>query len=615
MNNDINEQQIELTEKEQARTRINLWHGSANNWINMIKELIGNSLDVFDTSKKHNIEIIIKNSNRIIYRDDGNGIPVEGKTNMGNPSYIAIFEKPFVGSKYGATSKTVGQNGIFLYSLAMTSEDINIIIGRPNGNVYNCSYHKGDRTKDLEIISKTEETFTEIEFSLDREVWDNPDFTFQEIYEIAKTQSSLGNVKIYVKDEISGQSAEFEYENGINDFFNDITKDKIFIIENEYINKIKKETFKVKDIDYEDEFDIEFIFNISNDSHDNIQKDILNTADLIQHGTIQDGVINGFRRGVEKFIKDNEKLKIDAKLINNDDIFEGLNYICNVKNNLVEYENQTKQKTSAKYYKNIIQKFIMDYLELLFLENRDLAEKICNQISINSKARINSDKARLNIQKKLCVGNKGKVKIEGLTDCKMKESTLEERILLVVEGKSAKSTVVEAYDNRIMGSLGLKGRFISCLKKTVEDVLNNEPAYTLIQALGCGIEIPYEERKEFKDIKTYDEGNLRYDCIGILTDADCFGSGIRLALLTFFYKYMPNLLKQGKIFIVVTPRYEIVMNDGKVYFPYSDREKQELIDKEVIKEEDIKSIGIKKGLNDKTSPYLLFLMSRGVVFI
>ena len=597
MSKKINQEIQELNDKEKARQRINVWHGSSNNWINMIKELIGNSLDVFDIEELHNIVITIHNNNKITYYDDGLGIPVEGKTRTGTKSYEAIFEHPFAGSKYNYNGKTVGQNGIFLYSLAMTCEDIDIEIGRPDKNIYKLSYHKGDKVKDLYKDGTTENTYSKITFSLDNEVWNKPNFTFNDISYIAKGQSSLGNVVIKVIDEENETEQIYRFENGILDYFNDEIKEKsILLKENIRFTKTFDKEFTLNDDKVSDEFDIDLILNFSNDSNDNFQKDFLNTADLIKFGTIQDGLILGLRNSIHKWLKDNDKYGKNDKQITLEDVSIGLNYICNVKNRIIEYENQTKQKTTASYYKSILKEFVEDNMEVYFLTNPNEAKLICEQILVNSKARLSADKARLNIQKKLSVltSNK-KVKIDGLTDCKMRLSELKERILLVVEGKSAKSTVVDAYDNRYMGALGLRGRFISCLKKTVEDVLNNEPAYTLIQALGCGIEIPYEERKMFKDIKSYDESNLRYDCVGILTDADCFGSGIRLALLTFFYKYMPNLLKQGKIFIVVTPRYEITMNDGTMYYPYSDREKDELF--KTISEKDIKNIGIVKGLN------------------
>lgn len=589
-----NEQIRVLSNKEQARDKINVWHGSSSNWINMVKELTGNSLDIFDNNKLNHIQIIIHNNNKIEYIDDANGIPVEGTASNGQPNYEAIFEVPFAGSKY-SNSATVGCNGIFLFTLSATCEDIEYFIARPNNNIYNVSYHKGDKLKDFSIIGKSEETYSRIIFSLDADVWDKPNFTFEEICNIVRGQSSLSNVKITVEDKENKQLKEFYYENGILDYFQELTNNKTMITDNIRITRdIEAIVEKNNEIDG---MSVDLLFNYSNDALDDIQKDFLNTADLIQHGTIQDGIILGLKNSIHKWLKDNGKYNKGEKNITLEDVSNGLNYICNIKSYQAEYVSQVKQQTLTPHYKPALQKAIEEYMEIFFIENAIESTLICNQVLINSRARLGADKTRQNIKKKLEEVNKGgHVKIEGLTDCEMKNSTVDERWLLVVEGKSPKATVVEAYDNKTMGALGLRGRFISCLKKSIEEVLNNVPAYTLIQALGCGIEIPYEERKMFKDIKTFDKDNLRYGNIGILTDADCWGSGIRLALLTFIYKYLPTLLKEHRVYIIISPRYEIKMKSGEMIYAYNDREKNELM--KTIDEKDIYNIGIVKGLGE-----------------
>jgi DNA gyrase subunit B len=590
----MSEQIIVLSDKQKARDKINVWHGSSSNWINMVKELVGNSLDIFNNNKLNHIKIIIHNKNKIEFIDDATGIPLEGTASNGQPNYEAIFEIPFAGSKYSATD-TVGCNGIFLFTLSATCEDIEYFISRPNNNIYNIAYHKGDRVKELNIIGKSDDTYSRLIFSLDEEVWDKPNFTYNEICNIVQGQSSLANVEIIVEDKENNKVSKFYYENGILDYFNELTNKKTMITDN---IRITKDIDSIVEKNNEtDHMTIDLLFNYSNDSDDDIQKDYLNTADLIQHGTIQDGIILGLKNSIHKWLKSNNKYNKNEKNISLEDVFTGLNYICNVKSFYAEYVSQVKQQTLTPHYKTALQKFIEEYMEVFFIENPIQTELICNQVLINSRARLSADKTRQNIKKKLEDANKGgKVKIDGLTDCDMKKSKLDERFLLVVEGLSPKETVVEAYDNNTMGALGLRGRFISCLKKSVEEVLNNVPAYTLIQALGCGIEIPYEERKMFKDIKTFDKSNLRYGNIGILTDADCWGSGIRLALLTFIYKYLPTLLKENRVYIIISPRYEIKMKNGEMVYVYNDREKEQFM--KTINEDDIYNIGIVKGIGE-----------------
>ena len=599
-----NTEQIEvLNRKQEARDMINIWHGNPSNWINMIKELSGNGLDIFKKNKTKNnkMRITINNSNDIEYEDNGSGIPVEIKASDGTNGYEAIFERPFAGTNYHNKNKTVGQHGVYLFTLSMTSEDIEYFIGRPDGNIYNIAYHKGDRVKDLSIVGKTDKTFTKIRFSLDKEVWELPNFTFDNIKEIVKGQSSLEDVTITLEDKENNVKEEYYYKNGIVDYFNELVNKKSIISDTKRITDNKKQ--KLINNDKIDDIDIDLLFNFSNDSLEPIHKDFLNTADLIKHGTIRDGILLGFKNGINSWIKANGLYNKNEKQISIEDVFYSLNYICNTYSLYPKYSSQIKQESIQKHYKPVFQKLIEDYLETYFVENPVQAKIICNQILTNKRANEKAEKTKKDVIKKLSdlnSNNGNKLKIENLNDCNFNKSKVEDRIFLVCEGLSAMSGITSSYNNDYMGVLGLKGRFISSLKKSVSDVLNNVPAYTFIKALGCGIEIPYEERKQFKDIKTFDKSKLRYGNIGILTDADCFGSGIRLSLLTFIYKYMPELLKEGRVYIIITPRYEIKLKNGEMIYVYNDREKDELFDNK-IKKEDVSNISIVKGLGEMNS--------------
>ena len=587
-----------LSAKDKARKRINVFHGSANNYINMIKELIGNSLDIFNKYELNNIKIIIHNPNKIEYIDSGAGIPVEGIASDNSPNYQAIFEKDFAGSRYENTSATIGQNGIFLYTLSMTCEDIEYYISRPNHNLYYLKYHKGDRISELKNIGHRNETYTRIIFSLDKEVWNNPYFTFNEISTIAQAQASLGNVHILIEDKQNNNKEEYYYPNGIKDYFDIAIKNKSIITDNINIQK---------SLDYQsenniDKINIDFIFNYTNDSSEDFQKEFLNTADLLLHGTIQEGIYNGLKNSIDKWLVKNKKYDKKEKHISLDDISTGLNYICNMTSLYVEYDNQIKQKTSVKYYKDIIKDMIEEYMEAFFIENPFKANKICNQILINMRSRIKAEVTRKNIQKKLSKKTNGlSPKIEGLKDCDMRNSELEERELYITEGVSPSSTVIDARDPRIMGVYGLRGKFISSLKKSVKDVLNNEPALGLINGLGCGIELSKEDRKIFKNFNTFNINDLRYGKIFITTDADEWGYGIALSLIVFFYKFMPKLLEQGRVYLAVSPRYEIETNikdkngDPIIKFAYNEINKEKII-KQLTQKNITYIINIVKGL-------------------
>ena len=588
--------QIEvLSNKEKARERINVFHDSSLNWINLIKELVGNSIDIFndDETVHHNINIELITNKKICYQDDATGIPVEDIASNGQQNYIAIFETDFAGSRYGNKGKTVGQNGLFLWTLAMSSEDLEVEIGRPNGNVYRLRYHKGDRIGGLEIIGHTDKTYSKLTFSPDEDIWTSPNFTFEEVSQICEGQSSMSNVSIYLKDSLGNENT-YEYGN-IKDYFDDKTKNKSFVSDSISFNSTINQLVKVKKEKYD--MDIELVMRFSNDDNDDFKKDFLNTADLIKFGTIKEGIITGLKMVVNKYLKDNKLYKDKEKQITNEDVDLGLNYVVSVKSNFAEYVSQSKQSTDNECYKEALQTFIKGQMESFIAENGEVMNIIAQQILVNKRSREKANASRASVKKQLMELNQKGIlskKIEGLKDCDMKHSTVDERWLILTEGLSPASTITQAYDNRTMGSLGMRGRFISSLKCSVADVLNNEPAKKIIDALGCGIEIPYEERKEFKDIKTFDIDNLRYGNVLITVDADSWGEGIKLSLLAFFYKFFPTLLKQGRIHYAISPRYTIELKKGFTY-AYNDEEKEN-----IIKEQgnNIRHIGIVKGIGE-----------------
>lgn len=513
--NDIMSEKITvLSEKDKARKRINVFHGSSTNWINMVKELLGNSLDVFDKDKLNTIRIIIHNKNKIEYIDTGMGIPVEGLASDGRPNYQAIFEKDFAGSRYGNESATIGQNGIFLYTLSMTCEDVEYFIARPNGNLYNISYHKGDRVDDLKIIGKESETYSRIIFSLDEEVWSEPNFTFDEISQIAKAQASLANVKIIVEDKQNNLFSEFYYPNGIEDFFKEAIQNKSIISDNIIIKKSLEHEFKNGSENVHiDKIDLNLVFNYSNDSEEDFQKEFLNTADLLLHGTIQEGIYNGLKTCIDKWLDKNNKYSKNEKRITLDDVSTGLNYICNMSSLYVEYDNQIKQKTSVKRYRIIVKNIIEEFMEVFFIENPLMSEKVCMQTLINARARDKADKARQAIKKKLSekIDTMGG-RVEGLIDCKYHNEDSE---LFISEGKSAMGSIVASRNPNTQGAVAIRGKILSCLKASYETIFKNQVVVDLIKIMGCGVEV---QSKHNKDLNSFDINKLRYGKIVISTD-------------------------------------------------------------------------------------------------
>jgi DNA gyrase subunit B len=566
-------------------------------------EILMNAIDEYREGYGKQIIVTKYKDNSISIQDFGRSLPM-AKNSQGEYAYKKIFEEMWSGGKYENNSKTkngnykwsCGTNGMGNFGSSATADFLEATAFAPNNIKYHVRYEKGIQVGEFEETTHNfDSTGTIIHWIPSKEVFkgDN-DITKEFIIDILQQQAIINDdLKFTYKDENTDEELVFYYENGTIDYIKELdTKQSSltdiikWTTEGEGRENKDDEIFVIKS-------NITFAFN--NDI--NLIQYYHNSSFLENGGTPQDFIKNGFTYAIDKYITEKNLYKNKEKKVTFDDIQDSLVIISDTYSTISLYTDQAKKKIKSKFMQSHVTDFLREKLYIFFTENPLIGSLISNQILINKRVREHGEVAKKNIKKKLEEANKsGRVKIEGLTDCNMKKSALDERFLLVVEGLSAKSTVVDSYDNNTMGAVGLKGRFISCLKTTVDRVLNNVPAFTLISALGCGIEIPYEERKAFKDIKTFDKNNLRYGNIGILTDADCWGSGIRLALLTFIYKYLPTLLKEDRVYIIISPRYEIKMKSGEMIYAYNDREKEELM--KTIDTNDIYNIGIVKGIGE-----------------
>ena len=557
-----------LSNKEKAREKINVFHDTSSNWINLIKELIGNSIDVFDDGLFHNIFIEIVSNKEIIYQDDGCGIPLEGIASDGRPNYEAIFEVDFAGSRYGKEGATVGQNGVFFWTLAMTSENMEVEVGRPNGKTYKIAYHKGDRLYDLKEIGTTDKTYTKVTFSPDEEVWTNVNYTFDEIDYICEAQASQSNMKIILKEK--DRVKEYQYEDGIRGYFSSKTLNKSFISDNIYITKTTSQLVEKLKKDFD--IDIELVMRFSNDSNEDFKKDFLNTADLIKYRSIKDGVITGLKKAINKYLKDNNMYEKKEKQITDNDIEVGLNYVANIKSKYVEYVSQSKQATDAEYLKDALQREVNKFMGIYFIENPLEAKKIATQILINKRVREKADVSRANIKKKLMDKVDGiSNKIQGLVDCR---EYGEDSELFIAEGLSALGSLVASRNAKNQACFPIRGKLLSTLKVDYDKIFANDLIMKIINCLGCGIEVKMKGNKNQVD---FDINKLRYGKIMIATDADSDGESITCLLLTMFYRLTPTLIKEGRIYKVRTPLYEITYEDKTIVYAFSETEYDELM--------------------------------------
>lgn len=562
-------------------------------------EIFDNALD--ESRGGHGSEINIKKYKDGSYsvQDFGRGVPMDWNKSEEKYNYELIFAQLYAGGKYSndetdSYSFAKGLNGLGASASAFSSEYFYVKSNR-DGLEFKITMTEGDFKNDLEKSkSKYESTGTFIKWKPDKNVFVEYDIPFEWIIELADKQALVNKgVTINIVDELTDKSLSYFYENGIVDYVNTINNDKnitdVIYLETETRGKDREDK-----PEYKSKYEVAFCFNNEN----TMMESYHNSSFLKYGGSPHDAIKLSFVYSVDKIIKSNGKYAKNEKKITFDDIKDSLVIVTNTYSTETSYQNQTKFSITNKFIKDFLNGYLREQLEIYFIENPLETEKIIEIILINKRSREKAESTRLNIKKKLQgnVGNGLRNKIEGLNECDMKNTELSEREFWTCEGVSASSTITDARDSRTMGTYALRGRFISSLKNSVTDVLKNQPAMGIIQSLGCGIEIPSEEMKKVKDTKTFDIENLRYGKIIIACDSDSFGKGIGLSIITFFYKFMPTLLKQNRIYISVSPRYEIKTKNDNL-FAYSENEKDSIV-KKLEKSNTKFEIGIVKGLGE-----------------
>lgn len=567
-------------------------------------EILGNAIDEHRASYGNEIIVTKNKDGSVTIRDFGRGVPM-GKNSEGEWSYKKVFDELWAGGKYknneeygGNYLYSLGTNGVGATGTNYTSDFFKATAFAQDGNVYHVEYEKGVEWANGLQISKNEgqKVGTEITWRPSAEVFRGKGEIDDEfIIETLKDQSVVnGGLKFIFKNHKTGEESVYYYENGVIDYIKSISSNEHALTDVIHFSTEQKGKDNENDKDYKIKADIYFAFN----RETSFSRYYHNSSWLENGGTPEDFIKNSFTFVIDKFLKENNLYNKNEKKISFDDIADSLIIVTSTYSTISLFIDQTKKKINSDFMKSAITKWLREQLEIYFTENPMEADKIIQQVLVNKRSREKAEQARLDIKKKLQVnvGNSLKQRIDGLNDCDMEYTELEERELWLCEGESACQTMTNSRDDRTMGTYPLRGRFISSLKNSVEDVLNNKVAMGIIQALGCGIEIPKEERKKYKNINTFNKENLRYGKIVIATDADSFGNGIAIALVTFFYKFMPTLLKENRIFISLSPRYKITTNKEEL-FAYNEKEKDK-----IVKELDNKGVkyhvGIIKGLGE-----------------
>lgn len=594
----------QLSEKEKVRKKISVWLGASNHIavIHTVKELVGNSTDEINKGNGSRVDIILhENNKQITVLDNCQGLPIEGKNDNGVENYKLLFETLFAGTKYDNgidnNDYTVGVNGVFNTVLAFSALDVTFEVGRPDGNIYSISYHKGDLSEPLHIIGSSTEsgTYTKITYTLDDDIFEENHFNIEELKEIASEQASLINGTISVTQ--GTEEYFYKYENGILGLLEERNEGKNSIHEPIQISKtIGYGLDKVDDNGNKvvDTIKINMVMQYTHEDENDVHIEFLNGSHLIHHGTIYDGIVNGMKSVLHKFAKDNNLYDKKEKQISKDDVLIGMNYIVDFKSFFPVYANQTKFASYVKYYEPTMKDVIENFFESFAIENKKEMEIITKKVLVNKRSREKAEKTRTDIKKKLSgTVNNITNRIDGFVPCKSRNAKKCE--YYIVEGKSALGSTVQGRDKDTQAIQAIRGKILNCLKAKNSEILNNEVIQSFIKALGCGCNLKNKKGQYYLE---FNIDKLNYDKIIICTDGDVDGFHIRTLLITCFKVVFPELIKQGKLYIVESPLFEIVDKQDKSYFAYNEKEKQDIVNK---LGNNVMAIQRSKGLGENTS--------------
>jgi DNA gyrase subunit B len=511
-----------------------------------VSEVLDNSVDEHLAGHCDNIHVTIHVDGSISIRDNGRGIPVDIHPQYKIPGVEMVLTTLHSGGKYGQGGYKFsgGTHGVGAKCVNAVSEWFEVEVSR-NNEVYHMEFERGKTVKKLEVIGKAKGTGTLITFKPDPEIFRETtefksDRISQRLRELAFLNSGL---EIIFVDERQpeGKSERYFYKDGIEEFVKQLNKNKEPLHPKPIaFRKEMKERNDDKDIEVHVEVVLQY-----NDSYNDQVLCYTNTVYNPDGGSHLSGFRSAVTRAINQYAKSNELLKEKDPQITGVDVREGLTAVISVKHSDPKFESQTKVKLLSPEVEKIVGSVSYEGLMNYFDANPPVAKRIVDKGLTAARAREAARKAREAVRKSALTGGglPGK-----LADCSDRDPANTE--LYIVEGDSAGGSAKQGRDRKFQAILPIRGKLINVEKARLDKVLQNNEIRTMITAVGTGI-------GDGEGEGAFNIEKLRYHKIIIMTDADVDGSHIRTLLLTFFYRQMPQLVKQGFVYIAQPPLYSI----------------------------------------------------------
>ena len=543
-------------------------------------EILSNSIDEFKEGYGKKITVTVFNDGSIEVKDSGRGVPVDWNEKEKAYNWELLFCEMYAGGKYdndtsGSYEYSLGLNGLGLCATQYASEYMEAEIY--NGEYsYNLQFKKGkpvkkNKEEQMGKVPSTHAPGSRIKWRPDRDVFTDINIPREYFSETIKKQAvcnaGLTIVLKYQTEKGSFEDETYLYENGIEGYLEEcVGVEAMTSIQN--ISADRKGRDREDKPEYKVRLNVVFCFTNTKQ-----MLEYYHNSSFLEYGGSPDKAVkSAFVHAIDAYLKQNNKYLKNESKITFVDISDCLALISNSQSTVTSYENQTKKAINNKFIQECMTEFLKHSLEVYFIENKQEADKIADQVLINKRSRENAEKNRLSIKKKLTSEMDITNRVEKYVDCRSKNPA--ERELYIVEGDSALGSVKLARMAEFQAIMPVRGKILNCLKADYSKILKSDIITDLIKVLGCGIEISAHG----KQLAEFNPDGLRFHKIIICTDADEDGYQIRTLILAMLYRLTPSLIADGKVYIAESPLYEITAKD-KTMFAYTDREKNEIVSK------------------------------------
>ena len=541
-------------------------------------EIVSNSVDEAKEGYGDRIIVTAFRDHSIRVEDFGRGVPLDWNENEQKYNWELVFCELYAGGKYNnndedaAYEYSLGLNGLGACATQYSSAFFKVqsFKGDEVGEV---SFEKGEVASEYiktKLSRSQKRTGTVIHWLPDLEVFTEIDIPKEYYTDMLRRQSVVNpKVRFILKWENADgtfEESEYYYENGIQDYVAEIagetaeTRPVLWHLETKGRDREDMRDYKLE---------CYISFCVSKAVH---TLEYYHNSSYLEHGgSPERAVRTAFTSAVDRRLKQLGKYNKNEAKITFADIEDCLILVTNGSSTQTSYANQTKKAITNTFIAEAMTNFLKEQLEIWFAENPTEADKLTAQALINKRSRETAESTRLNLKKKLAVSTDMSNRVEKFVSCRSKDP--EKREVYIVEGDSAMTSCKLGRDAEFQAIIPVRGKTLNCLKASYDRIFKSDIICDLLRVIGCGVEVKVKHKD---DMVPFDIKNLRWSKIIICTDADEDGFQIRTLLLTLFYRLLPTLIQEGRIYIAESPLFEITPAKGEILFAYNEPEKAEI---------------------------------------